>query len=73
MDLVVLVQYRERADSGDVYRVGVNQKIYIVTTRRLYSNTPDTDDLYYKVIFQGNNSTNYLMNGYGYYYVKVST
>ena len=27
------------ADSGDVYRVGVNQKIYIVTTRRLYSNT----------------------------------
>ena len=39
------------ADSGDVYRVGVNQKIYIVTTRRLYSNTSDTDDLYYKVIW----------------------
>ena len=58
------------ADSGDVYRVGINKKIYIVTTRRLYSNTPDTDDLYYKVIFQGDNSTNYLMNGYGYYYVK---
>lgn len=58
------------ADSGDVYRVGINQKIYIVTTRRLYSNTSDTDDLYYKVIFQGDNSTNYLMNGYGYYYVK---
>ena len=58
------------ADSGDVYRVGINQKIYIATTRRLYSNTSDTDDLYYKVIFQGNNSTNYLMNGYGYYYVK---
>ena len=48
----------------------VYHNVNIVTTRRLYSNTSDTDDLYYKVIFQGDNSTNYLMNGYGYYYVK---
>lgn len=57
------------ADSGDVYKVGINQKLYIVDTRRILPNTSDTDDLYYKVAFQGKNTTNYLSKG-GYYYVK---